>query len=824
MSTVCKINLDATEYRRELAAVVAESREAARALATVPAESVLNGTSSGVSSPEPSGESAPLELSVTTDADQAEQAIDRIENRSIEIKAAVTADTAQAEQAIDELKNTHVEIPATVTANTDPASDAIDDLKDKPVKTEATVTADTTLAESEMNDLEKNPLKIEAKVTADTSQADAATPLSKFGTAIRGAMKENIGEQIGKGAAAIGAVGTMAGAAVPPVGALAAVINALQSSIALITAALTALIAIGMEVWDRLTVSAEEYAEKTKLVTENAQKELDKAREMDTATQGYVDRLRELVGIENAGNSTRAETAQLLQVLSTRYGNLGAEINATTGKVENLIEVEERLNAARNKEMSSKYQQVADSKMNEAKAAYMKVKGSEWFTTEGAAGKMFDIHRKNLPLEGMIQMMDQKAAASTNHSDASGYGEVAAKLREAKEAGDKAKSIRATGYESADEYNKALGKSLAAQGSAQRGRDAAQRSSRERRSDDNFADLKDIDAKKANREDRIKTEQALREGSGGLKEQLNEAKEKVAKAEKSGNDINKAKALTEQYQVETRIQESLDREYALKRQIEALDKTRTEAVRKITDQAKYELDYNKLIAAGEFEKAASLKLEKELKEQNLKLSEEEKKKILEQREALQRQDVAKQIAEAKEEVALQQLLVDGNYEAYEAEKLRLEMKRQGKTLTEEETRELLEQRKALKEQNLRKNLQEQAFGLYGQAMERAGHGQEFAEQKAMRDAEKAKGAALSEEESDMVRKLSSISYAMANTRETQLGDTSIKTNSLTARGGFAGGAKLPESDKINREIANTNKQQLEQMKQIAAICEGLGAF
>ena len=58
----------------------------------------------------------------------------------------------------------------------------------------------------------------------------------------------------------------------------------------------------------------------------------------------------------------------------------------------------------------------------------------------------------------------------------------------------------------------------------------------------------------------------------------------------------------------------------------------------------------------------------------------------------------------------------------------------------------------------------------------------------------------------------------------QLGDTSVKTNSLTARGGFAGGGKLPESDKINREIANINKQQLEQMKQITAICEKLGAF
>ena len=264
--------------------------------------------------------------------------------------------------------------------------------------------------------------------------------------------------------------------------------------------------------------------------------------------------------------------------------------------------------------------------------------------------------------------------------------------------------------------------------------------------------------------------------------------------------------------------------YAFEQQVEALTRQRADAYAKLTEQAQYELDYNKLIVAGEFEKAAALRLEKELKEQNLKLSEEEKKKILEQREALQKQDTAKQIAEAKEEVALQQLLVDGNYEAYEAEKLRLEMKRQGKKLTEEETQELLEQRKALKELNLRQNLQEQAYGLYGEAMTKAGRGREFEEQKALRDARKAKGGELSEEETAMVKQLSAISYAMANTRETSLGDTSVKTNSLTARGGFAGGAKLPESDKINREIANTNKLQLEQMKQIATICEKLGTF
>ena len=152
------------------------------------------------------------------------------------------------------------------------------------------------------------------------------------------------------------------------------------------------------------------------------------------------------------------------------------------------------------------------------------------------------------------------------------------------------------------------------------------------------------------------------------------------------------------------------------------------------------------------------------------------------------------------------------------------MKRQGKTLTEEETRAILEQRRKLGSQNLQRNLQDQAYSLFGQAMSRAGRGREFEEQKALRDAERTKGSALSSEERELVSRLAAVSFSLSTARDMQLGDTSIRTNALTARGGFAGGAKLPETDKINREIATTGKQQLEQMKTITQICEKLGSF
>ena len=216
-------------------------------------------------------------------------------------------------------------------------------------------------------------------------------------------------------------------------------------------------------------------------------------------------------------------------------------------------------------------------------------------------------------------------------------------------------------------------------------------------------------------------------------------------------------------QTKQTILASDERIYALEQQIESVIKQQDSGYNNLVNSTKEELEYNALILAGEYDKAAALKLEQELKAQNLKLTKEEKNA-------------------------------------------------------------LLEQRKALGSMNVTRNLQDQAFNLYGQTMNKAGLGMEFELQKSLRDAERAKGFALTDEEAMQVKMLASLSYSLANPREMQFGDTSIRTNSLTARGGFAGGAKVPDSEKINREIAITGKQQLEQMRYIASICEKLGAF
>ena len=117
-------------------------------------------------------------------------------------------------------------------------------------------------------------------------------------------------------------------------------------------------------------------------------------------------------------------------------------------------------------------------------------------------------------------------------------------------------------------------------------------------------------------------------------------------------------------------------------------------------------------------------------------------------------------------------------------------------------------------ENLQKNIKNQGFTLYGQAMTQAGFGKEFAQQKALRDAREVKGSDLTKSEKSSVLKLAELSFGLSQRREPALGDLSVKTNALTSRGGFQGGAVVHDSEKYNRSIASSGKKQTELLNDI----------
>ena len=650
MPTVTKITLDASDYRKELEAVVAESRVAAGSLTDLPDQQI-----------------------------------------------SVTADTAQAETAVAELTESQPEINVSVAADSAP----LDSVKE--------VLTDTdTSARKTGGILEK---LIPESLRSKAAQA--------FG-AIREEMNKTqggAGNFLGKFLAGGGAIGIIA-AGLASFGKLA--VTAYQN-------------------WINGMKEAGELAQRNAASIRTAAEANEQLRQK---SDGYLSRLSELSSAEQLSNSNKAEARKLIADLAKSYGDLGIKLDETTGKLSGvdgaMLKKLQRDKDRRIAEMEVELKHLqADS---DAQAA---VRDNAGWKVWGRRGQK-DGFLAELTLGGEA---DAKEAGQKIAEIGKRIMELRKQIHEQRRRDPVAdyRAKRQAENEDLTERNQERNRSF-----------------EQRKSDDAFGGAKDFDVKIANRRQAIGSERNSRRRVAA-ETALETAQTDYQKAQTTGDRNGMLDAEKRILQAKQTILESDEKIYGFEQQIDTLNRQRAEAVKKITDQAQYERDYNKLIVAGEFEKADALKLEKELKDQNLKLS-------------------------------------------------------------EEETRELLEQRKALKDLNLRKNLQDQAFGLYGQAMEHAGLVLEFTEQKALRDAEKAKGGKLSGDETAMVKQLSELSYKMANTRERQLGDTSVKTNSLTARGGFAGGGKLPESDKINREIANTNKQQLEQMKQITAICEKLGAF
>ena len=100
-------------------------------------------------------------------------------------------------------------------------------------------------------------------------------------------------------------------------------------------------------------------------------------------------------------------------------------------------------------------------------------------------------------------------------------------------------------------------------------------------------------------------------------------------------------------------------------------------------------------------------------------------------------------------------------------------------------------------------------------MQKAGQGREAEQEKALRAARDIKRGELTPEESALVKQLAELNYTMQNPGRTALdtiGGAEIKTNSLTARGGFSGGAVAPDKDRINRAIEGYNKRLAAQLE------------
>ena len=146
----------------------------------------------------------------------------------------------------------------------------------------------------------------------------------------------------------------------------------------------------------------------------------------------------------------------------------------------------------------------------------------------------------------------------------------------------------------------------------------------------------------------------------------------------------------------------------------------------------------------------------------------------------------------------------------EAERLKFinELEQQGIRLSKEKVDAVLAERKSIRQATPRRTEQ-------GGRTER---------EKAVRKAESIKGSALTRQEKARVTGLADLTWERDSRNAPAPGDLSIRTGSLTSRGGFATGAATPDRDTVGRQIAEYHKKTNELLEKITKTIADIGKF
>lgn len=159
---------------------------------------------------------------------------------------------------------------------------------------------------------------------------------------------------------------------------------------------------------------------------------------------------------------------------------------------------------------------------------------------------------------------------------------------------------------------------------------------------------------------------------------------------------------------------------------------------------------------------------------------------------------------------INKMRLSGRYDEADALELELELMRKKldiqKDLSAEDRKALLDQKKRIREMradNWRQSQEDQVQAMREQIMTLAGRGKDASVSRALRDAERGKGSALTDEEKTQVRELAELNWQLSNMEKSGPGDIPGGTNELTARGGFAS-VGVSAADRVSQAIAHNS--------------------
>lgn len=158
----------------------------------------------------------------------------------------------------------------------------------------------------------------------------------------------------------------------------------------------------------------------------------------------------------------------------------------------------------------------------------------------------------------------------------------------------------------------------------------------------------------------------------------------------------------------------------------------------------------------------------------------------------------------------------GDWKKYNEEKLRIEIENSGQHLTDEQKKDLAKNQQYNNNMAVWGKFTEEWKKLYSQAL-KVNSPNQAAKQGMIDEFSKLKGGDLSKGQLSMIDRLVQLQTKLTTLPKLDLANATVKTNQLTSRGGWKGGAVAPNVNRVNQLIASntqTANSILTQIKQV----------
>lgn len=634
-------------------------------------------------------------------------------------------------------------------------------------------------------------MAIRAKFTVDNREIkkglqEVDQQAKNTGTSIKSSM-----EQVNKGFDSAKKLGSKMGGTLKN---LQEAFMGMLSPIGLITTGITALGALAVKVWDMMTVSAEEYAMKASNAVEKANKNLEETFKQKETDSGYLERLKELSQAENMSNAMKMEAAELISLLTKRYGDLGVSIDMATGKIFGLDEAQRIfLKSQQKMKVDAAQFNVNAQKMavNSAVENAIGIRNVNVALTPydfGDATKSINVSRSNKwnfgGLEGKLAVANSVTQNATTTKNIEKWHKLAVEIEKLIFVQKELNFIVEYGERSEKAYAEALKKrsQQTISTTTYSNKQAAEQTKKSReqtQEKDYYTSLSNegkLSYKESERIKELKKQKDLTNSIIENEENIKYLQEKQKEIESmTGKDIV-----------------YVDEEYL-----------------QISDEI---AEINEFLAKKEVERQESLtksyNIEKEIAALKKKSSDyyDSQKNYLNQ------------------EIDLAQMKLIGLNDEIEKYKLINDLKAKGITKDEKEIETIIKKQRQLGALNLQKDFKSQGEKMQVQAMKAAGFAKEAAQLEAIRNAEKVKGSKLFKDEIEQVKKLSDLQFGLDNSRVNASFGQGTMTNELASRGGFAASVVADTKRDVNSQILTVQKAQEAILKQITAELKKIGVI